>query len=471
MADRNPTSHRASPPAEGSAPREPLKTALRRFVDETVLYRHTDPEREAAFRQHANANSIRYARWIAFAAAAATVLWWPADFLIYADAPDVIRWYCVWRLGNILILSALAALLTWSSHARAHAAAVSVGLSTIDTAFVFWSIGHLGGPEAMWRLVGVLLVPCCTYAVFVPFPQRIVSILMMSTAALAGTSLSFPQYLDYPHIGNTFGLLAFSCLASLVCGHTVYHLSRAAFLANRALARVNESLEEGLLQKTVELRTLATHLESIREDERAQLARELHDDLGQVLTAMRLEVDVARGALRKGRPGDPLTRLQILLDETVNLSRRILGTLRPRILDDFGLVPAIRWLAEEERQRTGLELCLFVAPELPVVAGEKATAVFRSVQEALTNVVKHAAASEVEIRLVAEAGFLELEVRDDGRGIPPRSAWRAGAFGLVSMRERANRLGGSFDIREGDTGGTVLTFRVPFENVGAAAAS
>lgn len=455
-----------------AAARRPSGLAvLRRFIDETILYRNTDSENEAAFRQHANANSIRYARWIAFAAAAATLLWWPADFLIYADSPEVIRWYCVWRIGNILILSALAALLTWSSWAKARAAAFSVGLSTIDTAFVFWAIGHLGGPEALWRFVGVLLVPCCTYAAFVSFPWRVVAILVMSGAALAGTFVSFPEYLSYPHIGNTFGLLGFSCLASLVCGHTVYHLSRAAFLANRALEQMNESLEEGLLQKTVELRTLASHLETIREDERSELAREIHDDLGQVLTAMRLEVDVARGALKRGRPGDPLTRLQSLLDETVNLSRRILGTLRPRILDDFGLVAAIRWLAEEERQRTGLQLRLFVAPELPAVQGEKATALFRSVQEALTNVVKHAAATQVEIRLTAEGGSVELEVSDNGRGIPARSEWRSGAFGLVGMRERASRLGGSFDIRAGQKGGTVLTVRVPVEGAVVKAAS
>ena len=457
--------------AEPSARGFRSRAAFRRFVDDTILYRNTEPESEAAFRRHANANSIRYARWIALAAAAATLLWWPADLLIYADAPEVIRWYCVWRIGNILLLSVLAALLSWSRRAKAQAAAVSVALSTIDTALVFWAIGHLGGPEAMWRLVGVLLVPCCTYAVFVSFPWRIVSILVMSGAALAGTFISFPEYLRFPHVGNTFGLLAFSCLASLVCGHTVYHLSRAAFFANRALERVNSSLEEGLFQKTAELRTLATHLESIREDERAQLAREIHDELGQTLTAMRLEVDVARGALARGRPGDPLTRLQSLLDETVTLSRRILGTLRPRILDDFGLAAAIRWLVEEERQRTGLKLHVFMAPDLPVVQGDKATAVFRSVQEALTNVVRHAGATEVEIRLEEETGFLALEVRDDGRGIPRRSHWRAGAFGLIGMRERASRLGGTFDIRGGDRGGTVVTFRIPVEASALEAAS
>jgi PAS domain S-box-containing protein len=219
--------------------------------------------------------------------------------------------------------------------------------------------------------------------------------------------------------------------------------------------------EVALRASREELRTLATHLTRVREQEREAIAREIHDDVGSTLTAIKFELAFLRGTV-KGEPQSaaPLARLGQLLDSAILSSTRIMHDLRPGILDE-GVVAALEWQARsfEQRMRIG---CHFASShdEIPL-APEQAIAVFRICQEALNNVAKYAQASSVDIRLRAGAGRLTMDIADDGKGIADSELNRPDRFGLRGMRERAHSLGGTVDVRGAPGQGTTVSVSLP----------
>ena len=224
--------------------------------------------------------------------------------------------------------------------------------------------------------------------------------------------------------------------------------------------------EEQLRTSREQLRALAAHLQSVREDERTRIAREIHDELGQVLTGLRIDLAWVASRLLPGDETPLPDRVKAMLglvDTTIRLVRRIATDLRPGVLDDLGLVAAVEWQAQEFQNRTGIT-CEFSAnqPDL-ALPPEVGTAVFRICQETLTNVARHAHATRVELRLEAEAGALLLTVADNGRGITEQELVNQTSLGLLGMRERALLLGGQVTIAGRPGEGTTVMVRVPLE--------
>ena len=233
-------------------------------------------------------------------------------------------------------------------------------------------------------------------------------------------------------------------------------------------------VENELRHSNEQLRALTNHLETAREEERTRIARELHDELGQKLTGFKM--DVSWLSKRLGHPdgvqdtGPLLAKTRVmaaLIDETIAGLRTLISVLRPAILDHLGLMAALEWQAEEFQQRTGI-VCRFVTPlqEL-TVSPTGATAMFRIVQEALTNVVRHAQATTVTIRLDEEGEELRLVVEDDGRGITEAAATGRLSFGIVGLRERVALLKGRMTLRGSPGKGTMLTAYVPLSKEAA----
>jgi signal transduction histidine kinase len=206
-------------------------------------------------------------------------------------------------------------------------------------------------------------------------------------------------------------------------------------------------------------------VESVREEERVRIAREIHDELGQALTCMSMDLAFLDKQLPKGdgQAGARVAALAALVKETVKTVRRISSELRPSILDDLGLPPALEWLAHDFESRTSIR-CAVSVPSTINISAERGTVVFRMCQEALTNVARHAGASQVSIDLVEADDTLTLEVRDNGRGISEEEAHRPGSLGLLGMRERAALLGGVAEVKGIPGRGTTLMVRVPLSD-------
>jgi len=222
-------------------------------------------------------------------------------------------------------------------------------------------------------------------------------------------------------------------------------------------------VEEALRRSQAELRELGAAAHAAREQEKSRIARELHDELAQSLTA--LQMDVAwlkeRGAGIHPAATARLFKMEGLLEQTVASTRRIASDLRPLMLDDLGLVPAVEWLAETFTQRSGVPCELAVNRHELELPDAHATAVFRIVQESLANVAKHAAASRVEVTIEHTGSELALRIRDDGSGFSSKNPRKPNSYGLVGLRERASLLGGQASIISAPGQGTQIEVRLP----------
>jgi PAS domain S-box-containing protein len=231
----------------------------------------------------------------------------------------------------------------------------------------------------------------------------------------------------------------------------------------RAEAVLHESKRQ--VRSTEQLRELSARLQSVREEERTRISRAIHDELGQTLTGLKMDVAWLQSHLDPPQPA-LLAKTQAmsdLIDTTIQTVRRISTELRPGILD-LGLVATIEWQLQEFQTRTGIESKLISAPEETTLDDDRSTAVYRIFQEILTNVVRHAQATHVEVTLEETAAFLTLQVRDNGRGITDSEIDNPKSIGLLGMQERARLRGGEIHLHGSPDLGTTVMVRLPLSN-------
>jgi len=228
---------------------------------------------------------------------------------------------------------------------------------------------------------------------------------------------------------------------------------------------------EALARSKEELRELATAASSAREQEQSRIARELHDELAQAMSTLKMDVSLIRDTAPRADAAleRRLDRMDAQIDATIAAMRRIATDLRPLTLDDLGLIAAIESLVHEFQRRTGVACELAIGdPDVPIPPAQ-ATAIFRIVQESLTNVAKHARARRVEVVLAHEEGALTVSVRDDGAGFDTADPRKPHSYGLLGVRERAFLLGGHTHISSAPGQGTEIEVRLPLAAEGTAA--
>jgi len=250
----------------------------------------------------------------------------------------------------------------------------------------------------------------------------------------------------------TIVILFAVCLVTLIL---FYRLIRLGFTKQRRveaqLKLANDNLESMVQIRTRQLSVLSRHLLNVSEEEKAKLARELHDELGSSLTAIGMDISSVCDALCKTEPAlaAQLRRAKQTLLETITLKRRIIENLRPSLLDNLGLAAAIRNKCEEIARLSGLQCEVDIAEEFDNIDPAQAIALFRITQESLNNTVKYANATHVKISLKRHATGLWLQVLDDGIGISSDALRKEKSHGLLGMRERALLLGGTFSAYTG----------------------
>ena len=217
---------------------------------------------------------------------------------------------------------------------------------------------------------------------------------------------------------------------------------------------------ERLRESEDKLRRLAAHLISIREEERSHIAREIHDELGQVLTGLKMEVTWLARRLKEKPLIDKTDSMCALIDSTVQTVRKIATGLRPEMLDDMGLVAAVGWQAKEFQKRTGIRCRVNLPPETKLDI-DLSTTMFRIFQEILTNVARHARATRVDIELAIRESAVSLEVVDNGIGIHETARTAKRSLGLLGMQERALLFGGDVSITGSPGHGTRVSVSIP----------
>jgi signal transduction histidine kinase len=268
-------------------------------------------------------------------------------------------------------------------------------------------------------------------------------------------------------------LVSRALMAVVVLLNIILLIVAAALLARQArrraelteqLANENEELERRVRRRTTELSALSSHLQQLSEKEKAALARELHDELGGLLIAVKMDVSW----LQKRSPSalEPdiqtrWTRVLKVLDDGVDFKRRIVESLRPTLLDNMGLLPAVRWITQETCSRAGLHYTESYPDPEPLLIDDAAIMVFRLVQESLINIVKHAQASEVRVELAVTESELTVLIADNGLGIASERREAVGSHGLATMRHRVRSFGGHLEIDSLVPNGTQMRARLP----------
>ena len=226
---------------------------------------------------------------------------------------------------------------------------------------------------------------------------------------------------------------------------------------------VRRQAEEEILRLSVRLGLLNQHMQEAREEESRRIAVWLHDEVGQMLTRARMDAMLLESAGGHSGPdaAAALASLKRTLDDTVVAIRNISAELRPAILDDFGLAAVVEWIVHENEKRLKIPFHLEIRDVPDSLNGDLAVAFYRILRECLTNIARHARAQSVEIRLTGDQDQLQLEVRDDGRGLAPGLAENPSSFGLSQMRERAVALGGRLRIDSVPGEGTTVRVTVP----------
>ena len=226
-------------------------------------------------------------------------------------------------------------------------------------------------------------------------------------------------------------------------------------------------LEGEVAERTQELAALSTHLQEISEKEKYALSRELHDELGGLLVSARMDLSW----LQRKMPTEDETilqrfkRIQESLTAGVNLKRRVVEELRPTLLDNMGLFSALRWQLKESCGRAGIKCTEEYPDEELQIMPHASIAIFRTVQESLTNILKHSGAKNVDLAVEELEGELVIQISDDGKGLPANRLKSLGSHGLASMRHRITSLGGRWNVANLPAGGTLISARIPLANV------
>lgn len=224
-----------------------------------------------------------------------------------------------------------------------------------------------------------------------------------------------------------------------------------------------KQIEADLRISEENLRALAVHLQSVREEERTRIAREIHDELGQTLTALKMDLTWLAKRLPEGEKENArkIKSMFRLIDVTIQSVRRISSGLRPQVLDELGLVAAVKWQATEFQKRTGIRCRIDLPADGVQLQEEQSTAVFRIFQEVLTNVARHAKATRVGIDFQVSGEQITLKIEDNGKGMRETELHQPNRLGLMGMRERAVLFGGNFQIGSAPGKGTAVTLSMP----------
>jgi signal transduction histidine kinase len=218
--------------------------------------------------------------------------------------------------------------------------------------------------------------------------------------------------------------------------------------------------EDELKSSLEQLHQLTKHIEKVREDERVAISRELHDDLGQALTAVKIDLELIRQSVYNSETELKVKNVSALVSETIKAVQRLTSQLRPAIIDDLGIEAAIEWYTKEYAQRNGIEIILetdsgsFISPETSLI-------IFRIMQESLTNIARHSKATIVTISLILLDENLCFIISDNGTGITEAEINSKKSFGIIGMKERSASLGGNFEIQPGNDGGTIIKCMFP----------
>ncbi len=424
------------------------------------------PDAIEAFRIHATRLTRTGVHVTAFVLLLLTLVAWPTDLLVFPAGSDGLAVLATWRLWTLCLSIGALAGLRASRFLAERPFPLALAAFTLSMGATGNLMARLGGLESPLTY-GIYTVPLMTVLLVVDLPRRTLATVLMVVTYFACFSIADPHRLATPALVTPIVWVTASSIAAIAVGHVVFVLLRANFLQRRALDRLRRGLEGRVAEQTTQLQDLARNLASVQEEERIRISREIHDELGQTLTGLRMELESLEGAAAVAMPDRGLlaggfARAGDLVTSLHDAVGAVLNALRPALLDARGLVAALDALARDLGRKTGASCTVTCGLDDEALSQEQSIALYRVVQEALTNVARHARARTVAISLDADAQGATLEILDDGVGFDPKAAAARGRFGMIGIRERARLVEGQCTVTSSVGHGTRITVRFPF---------
>ncbi len=422
-----------------------------------------------ALERHNDEQTQRMCATAALFLVGLVLLWWPFDYLAIQRPPEQQRVFNVWRLSTIAIFGSMYLAMRYVPVLRRNPTLGAAPFSTAGCFALTYFLGTFGGLDKPYFFMScaALIVPILAPG---PFFPRLGFLTGLSLGLVGGFFLPHPERFSSPLLGEAISFLICIYSAAFLIGHAMYIAFCNRFFQGLAfermadeLADLNRDLGDRVREKTADLRQLAEHLQVVQEEERGRISRELHDELGQRLSALRYVVATARRRFARAPTtiGPNLAELDTMIEGALGSAHHIVSGLRPPVLEQLGLRSAIEWLTLRTSERIGLGCELDLGEDRPCDDPVVSVAAFRVLQESLTNVARHAQASRIEVRLSIAPDVLQLAVIDDGRGFPDADAAPSNRNGLLGMRERARALGGELVTDNVPTGGARVRLQLP----------
>ena len=397
------------------------------------------------------------------------VVWWPTDALLYGGRPRE-----MWALAGVrttIIVVHVFWLTVGRRALRARPALWGTLIAIGETWFISWQSGRMGGLDSPWAYY-IYILPLISVALVRPLWDRTLRVVVLSAGCLIAVIAASETPIDHPHLPSTVSYFAFCTFFCILVGHGVWLLLRENFVQQQLIEEqraqldgFNRQLEQRVAEQTRDLQVLSQRLETLREKERAWMAREMHDALGQELTAARYALDLVRTRLSgdDARLDGALVDVQQRVAMAHGSVRRILQRLRPRVLDELGLPAALGWLARDAIESAGLAATVSAAPDDIRLAPDVEIALYRVAQEAVSNALRHARARAIALELTVTDERIRLAVTDDGVGMHSAAVRTSAGVGCIGIRERVSALGGRARWEAPVAGGTRLVVELPRE--------
>ncbi|MCB9626524.1 MAG: sensor histidine kinase [Sandaracinaceae bacterium] len=429
------------------------------------------PQDEATFDDYAATLARQLGLMASVVMAFFTLAWWPLD-LVVIPRPEHVPVFAAlrWRALSV-VLTGVVVFGVWKPSGNSALLAATTMYAAFSGA-IGYSLGAAGPEGLQWFAdAAIAIIPVA----FIPLRlgARVLASTLVSGTLVGSYMASNVDNITTPGFGSQVSFQVFAVLLSIAVGELWLRVTRHAFFqqlatqrANAELAALTASLSDLVRERTRELQALAQHLSSVQESERRRIARDLHDDLGQSMTAMRYALArlSARAQRTSGEPLDLLVAdLAALLDGSTQSLRAVVASLSPRILEDHGLEAAAEWLCERIGEGTSvacvLESRCARGLRFEALDPRVALTVFRALQETTNNALKHSGATSIHVALALNAQEVTLAVTDDGCGFDAEAETLG--FGIMGLRERVHELDGELRLTAEPGGGLKVLVRVP----------
>ncbi len=448
---------------------EPINPSLEFVREDIAQAKEMSGEETLAFQKHCDRFTVSGIYSTYFALIAGTLIWWPWDLLAYNH--HSLEMKAIFLIRIVLLIVSTLSILSIRRNLFISKAPLLFGVVvySITAAIIGWIIGQAGGFNSAMSY-SIYTAPLLTLFMYIKLYRRIFYTYIISFVFYFAIVLGQSGSLDLKTAALPFAWLACTAALVVISGHIFYLVFQTNFIQRRKLNDLTKNLQARVVEQTKKISQLTTAVFKVQEHERNRIAHDLHDELGQMLVRMDMEVQLLdkENETKESKANgfeQGIHSLHFMVSRFHDTLDRILGALKPILLDNQGFDVAVTAMVNDLAKGQGIKAKVLFEADVDFFSDTAKTALFRIVQEGTTNVIKHADADELIVRFSESNDMLELSITDNGRGFDPKKALAKNRLGLRGIEERVKLLGGEMTIKTKTGDGTEISICFSLEKM------